>query len=451
MQTLFTAIGLIQEMIGKSHHQKRNPLVFVPGLFGSMGNSIIPGTGDWGFGMAASVYEPFIEKLEQLGYTIDEDLFIAFYDWRQDCICCADEYLMKTIALAKAKSRSRKVDIICHSMGGLVARTYVQGNNYQGDVNHFIIIGTPNAGAVNDYLFYAGGKLPDQRGIKSNIFKTLLEGYLWMIGKHQGEKSNIDTIHNLLKGAQDLLPTMEYGNYLYYLDNNGDKHFVPYDEMHYKNNFLDYINHIYPKTMPRHVKVTLIAGKGVETNHLLQIDPKGATGGPRWMDGRVVDVSSSLEGDGTVMVKSVLAIEGDRYVIHGNHEELLDKSLFIIKKKLGIDGTLMMRSSHEPIENHISILIEGLGDIQLKGFGEGGLEILYDNGISQIENLNMQKCGESLTWMMITNCRHKDLVLNFSPRKNSVLEVVVKDREGNVKKALGKDVLAKYRYRISID
>nr|WP_279288956.1 hypothetical protein [Anaerosolibacter carboniphilus] len=435
----------------KLQNQKRNPLIFVPGLYGSMGNTIIPGTGDWSFGMSASIYEPFVEKLEQLGYTRDENLFIAFYDWRQDCIHCADEYLIKTIALAKSKSRSRKVDIICHSMGGLVSRTYVQGNNYQGDVDNLISIGTPNAGAVNAYFFYAGGKLPYNRGMKSNIFRTLLEGYLWIIEKYYGEKNDLDTIHNLLKGAQDLLPSMQYGNYLYYLDKSRNMKFISYDQMHYKNNFLDYINYIYRKTMPKNVKVTLIAGKGIETNQLLQIDPRREHDGQRWIDGRVIDVSKSLEGDGTVMVKSVMAIEGDRYIINGKHEELLERSLFIIRKKLGIDDGYMMRSRYEPIENHISILIDGMGDLQLQGFGENGQEILYDKGVNNIENLDVQKYGERLTWMLITNCRHQELVLNFLPQKDSTLDIIVKDRDGNIKRALGKEVLTKHRYRIQIN
>lgn len=46
----------------------KTPIVFVPGLFGSMNNIIIPGTGDWSFGLSAFVYEPFILMLESMGY-----------------------------------------------------------------------------------------------------------------------------------------------------------------------------------------------------------------------------------------------------------------------------------------------------------------------------------------------------------------------------------------------
>jgi pimeloyl-ACP methyl ester carboxylesterase len=40
-----------------------------------------------------------------------------------------------------------RVDLIGHSMGGLIARAYVEGNAYAGDVDHLIMVGTPNNGS----------------------------------------------------------------------------------------------------------------------------------------------------------------------------------------------------------------------------------------------------------------------------------------------------------------
>ena len=73
------------------------PVVFVPGLFGSMGEDIIPGTGNWHFGIAGYVYNPFIELLESIGYKLNKTLFISFYDWRKSCTYSAQNYLMETI------------------------------------------------------------------------------------------------------------------------------------------------------------------------------------------------------------------------------------------------------------------------------------------------------------------------------------------------------------------
>jgi len=40
-----------------------------------------------------------------------------------------------------------KVDVVAHSMGGLVAREYIEGNQYPGGVDRLIMIGTPNGGS----------------------------------------------------------------------------------------------------------------------------------------------------------------------------------------------------------------------------------------------------------------------------------------------------------------
>ncbi len=40
-----------------------------------------------------------------------------------------------------------RVDLIGHSMGGLIARAYVEGADYHGGVDHLIMVGTPNSGS----------------------------------------------------------------------------------------------------------------------------------------------------------------------------------------------------------------------------------------------------------------------------------------------------------------
>ncbi|MEH6940830.1 esterase/lipase family protein [Bacillus sp. JJ722] len=123
-----------------TYHNNKPPLVFVPGLFGSMSDVIIPGTGYWSFGIAEVVYNPFIDVLESMNYQRNSNLFISFYDWRQPVPFSAYAYLAQTISEAKQKTGSNQVNLVCHSMGGLVARAYVQSNYYQDDVDQLIIL-----------------------------------------------------------------------------------------------------------------------------------------------------------------------------------------------------------------------------------------------------------------------------------------------------------------------
>jgi hypothetical protein len=54
--------------------------------------------------------------------------------------------LKETIERARADSGASRVSLIAHSMGGLVARTYVESALYSGDVAQVTMLGTPQAG-----------------------------------------------------------------------------------------------------------------------------------------------------------------------------------------------------------------------------------------------------------------------------------------------------------------
>src|SRR5690554_803883 len=101
---------------------------------GSMGNDIIEGIGNWSFGIARWVYDPFIKKLEEAGYTLNQDLYICYYDWRKNHSKINNNYLRPLIKKAKARHPNQKIDLVCHSMGGIVARTYIQSSYYEFDI-----------------------------------------------------------------------------------------------------------------------------------------------------------------------------------------------------------------------------------------------------------------------------------------------------------------------------
>src|SRR6056297_2131835 len=144
----------------KNHKKNNNPAIIVPGLMGSLGRDIIPGTGKFAFGPAKHVYIPLINNLEDMGYELKKDLFIAFYNWRKNNLYSTKNYLIPKIEKVKKDTNSYKVDLICHSMGGLVARGYIQSNYYNNDVDNLIMIGTPNSGSVKAYSYWQGGILP---------------------------------------------------------------------------------------------------------------------------------------------------------------------------------------------------------------------------------------------------------------------------------------------------
>ena len=94
----------------------------------------------------------------------------APWDWRmaigldvkeKDCrdtdpVC---KYLIPAIDRALKDNPTGKVNIIAHSMGGLLVRAYLQSELYltRNDVANFSMVGTPNKGSTKAYYLWEGG------------------------------------------------------------------------------------------------------------------------------------------------------------------------------------------------------------------------------------------------------------------------------------------------------
>lgn len=92
------------------------PIVFIPGLFGSLGDDVIKGTGEFSFGFAEKAYRPFIEILNAMGYREGSNLFISYYDWKKPVLEAVDKYLFLDIEKIKEKTKKDKVILIGHSI-----------------------------------------------------------------------------------------------------------------------------------------------------------------------------------------------------------------------------------------------------------------------------------------------------------------------------------------------
>jgi probable HAF family extracellular repeat protein len=173
----------------------RRPVLILPGIAGTFGStlnlldwSLVRGVGSSGLQLEpwAHSYDDLVQTLQNVGYVLGESLFVVKYDWRLppgpgdgdiDGIIAglsgasitdgeldySVDYLGLALAEAASAWRARsggaalpKVDVIAHSTGGLVARTYIQSAAYGGvdglghelpKIGKLIMIGVPNRGA----------------------------------------------------------------------------------------------------------------------------------------------------------------------------------------------------------------------------------------------------------------------------------------------------------------
>jgi hypothetical protein len=80
------------------------------------------------------------------GYVANTNLFVFPYDWRLDIAYTADNVLREKIEQIKNQTGAQEVDIVAHSLGGLVVEKYIQ-DYPQSSIDKFVDIATPHLGA----------------------------------------------------------------------------------------------------------------------------------------------------------------------------------------------------------------------------------------------------------------------------------------------------------------
>lgn len=231
----------------------RTPVVLIPGVFGSRlrdrasGEEVWPGpwwrlatssypelaldfdaaTGQpkdsplEAFGIAEQAvgqdfYRPIIETLVRHGGYVrsvvgtkpkanERRLYVFAYDWRQDNVRSAQE-LHRTIEAIRAAhgDPNLKVDLVAHSMGGLVARYFLRFGaedvldgmprlvtmDGAARVRKLVLLGTPNLGSVSSLHAFLTGERIGVNRISPRTLATLPSGYQlfphplahWLIG-----------------------------------------------------------------------------------------------------------------------------------------------------------------------------------------------------------------------------------------------------------------------------
>ncbi|HTW96929.1 MAG TPA: alpha/beta hydrolase [Candidatus Methylomirabilis sp.] len=174
-------------------------------------------------------YGGLIKYLEDKGYKEGTDLFVFPYDWRMDLDqvagdnfpCQSTTTLKCLIDEVKQKTKSEKIDIIAHSMGGLVVKDYVAKFG-QESIDKFIDMATPHLGTpLAAKILNYGDNLDIGYGY-----------YFLSTGKVRDVSQNMPAIYQLLPSQQYFnLPDNEYE---YYIENSlATKINLPTGELNY--------------------------------------------------------------------------------------------------------------------------------------------------------------------------------------------------------------------------
>ncbi|WP_313757538.1 alpha/beta fold hydrolase [Tissierella sp.] len=396
------------------------PIVFIPGLFGSMGDDIIKGTGDFSFGLAERIYRPFIEILNDMGYTEGLDLFICYYNWKIPVLEAVDKYLCYCVEKAQVNTGMKKVILIGHSLGGLLGRAYVNYFN-PSFVDKIIMIGTPNLGAVDAYCFWSGGKLPYPKIEDNIIYNGLKLGLI--LYYYLFERINyIEALREMFPVAKDLLPSYEYGDYLF-LKNNGIKEEIPIRSMSIDNSFLNRLE----KNFINENDLFIISGRGIYTNKEFIVDLKEKEK-IKWADGKPKKIFKTSYGDGTVTTASTLGnLSGRNTILEGNHTSILYKSKNYLATILG--KTLTREVKEEKVEKVYVVLADNCNKINIKTLNVDEIAEEYVSiGDNKVQTINL---SYNRFLIMVAGDNNLKIKLDIEPigtKKSKVLVITIDNK-----------------------
>ncbi len=234
--------------------ERLDPVIIVPGIMGSAyKNGVLV------IDPILHTYDDLIATLDANGYTEGENLFTFPYEWRDSNVFTAN-FLDDKIDEVKSTCHCDKVDIVAHSMGGLVARAYIQSTDYDGDVDQLIFLGTPHKGSPKDYLTWEAGEFEqDLNGVLTGLFfevEALKNGYLTIF----------NYIHNKpILSARELLPAFDYLKD----DDTGQLRQYPVD--YPRNLFLENLNNNISNLLSSGVEITNIVGNSGENKTIEKI------------------------------------------------------------------------------------------------------------------------------------------------------------------------------------
>lgn len=264
-------------------------------------------TGEWTlFHLARRVYNPLLDALTKTGWLPT----IYPYDWRRPV--SENEPALASFINTMTPGWHEKVDIVGHSMGGLLARSYITKEQSANKAEKFLSVGSPNLGAIAAYPTWEAGQIWEG-DLGWKFMLTAIKKFC--VAKHL--TTDREAVQTYVPSVRDLLPVFDY------LTNDATGIKITYSEMHEKNFSLTVpFNNFY------NTVVATLRGTGQKTTNGYRVGPIDKHDAPGdWIDGKPVSRSTTNEGDGTVLLTSSEIPGADNTrVIPDSHTDLVSSA-----------------------------------------------------------------------------------------------------------------------------
>ena len=299
------------------------PIIIIPGFMASWNRDAIlhNKTVDysvWKLQNFVKEYDGLIDTLKNIGYQQNANLFLFPYDWRQSIektTIDLNSYLQTKIWNNKP---DQKVNLVGHSLGGLIARIFTQKNSDK--VDKIISVGSPHFGTVQFYKPLEAGEID-----RDNTFLWLAEKTILVLNKSTIESDKV-TITNKFPVAKDLFPTFNFLK-----DSLGNE--IPISNLIVKNSFLNTYNQNFSNIFPLFTAIYGEKDKNTPAGYI--VEPQNIVDKllGNYPDGKPKESYFDF-GDYTILSKSA-AQDTDSEKLHFDHGEIISKKE-AIKKILGL-------------------------------------------------------------------------------------------------------------------
>lgn len=305
----------------------KEPVIFVPGIGASINPDLmISGIFNDNWTMFDRTYDGILEAFKAMGYQENKNFFIAYYDWRQSNTQSAEKYLQPLVQKAlAANSEASKVNIVTHSMGSLVARSYVQSSAYGNNVDNLIMIAPPNRGSSDVYTLWEGGYIPKNwsNGWVMNVYINYLK-------LKNLDFSGYDIIHKFIPSLKDLFPVYDF-----LFPAGATPTLKSSLVLREQNDFLLNLNKTVDDLSAK-TRLSIILGDRQPTVDKIPVVDSDQTG--LWFDGKpdpLDPVQDAVSGDGEVLRASGDISSDFLDILDYDHGEIVSKSEKIVAERLG--------------------------------------------------------------------------------------------------------------------
>jgi len=297
------------------------PIILLPGLGASWNHEgmilrIEKTPEEWYMTPGVRIYNGLIQTLKNSGYQTEgenRNLFIFNYDWRKPIDSLADDlknYIDNVVNLPEGIT----IDLIGHSLGGIVGRAYLQKNPESHQVDQLITLGSPHKGATQVYYLWEGAEF--SRALSG--WQRIGVGILLQLNKNTFENS-VETLHKAVPVLKDILPTFPY------LIKNSQQ--IPIENMKERNEWLDNLNKTLSSALLSFINT--FVGNSFDTPRWIGVEERSQLDKllGRWVDGKPTGEKSFVSGDKTVLAESA-RLEGANVINLENidHGDLVEKT-----------------------------------------------------------------------------------------------------------------------------